>query len=306
LKPITKRTAVLCSAVAVAIALAAPGAAQALTCGQTVNKDIKLQQNLDCSSSSTHGLIVGKPGITIDLNNKTLLGGGGGDSYYGIQNDTGKDRVKIINGTLKNWYRGVNLNLAARTTVRDVTIRTDSNNSFDGIYANYSTGGRFIDNRIFNAANAIYLYYGGGDRVIDNVFDHPGYGLNMNYSEGSTITGNVSKGDGGDTSNGFYVYYAADTIMRRNTANNGGSYGFFLSSSPGMIVDRARANNNAGYGIFLSDNDRQYNKQIRLTNSTANGNDYGIYSSYSAGAPGKGNKAVNNEFQDCYQVRCNG
>lgn len=287
---------------AVAVLLALPGAAHAIDCGDTLNKDLTLKKNLDCAS--TDGLEVGKSGITIDLNGHTIEGPGG--SYNGIDNANGKDRVTIKNGTIRDFSYGAYLynnsdGGPARNTISNVTFRENGY----GVNAYQASGLRLVGNEFLGGTYGAYLYNGGGDDILNNVFEEQtSYALYDYYADGETIEGNTSKGLPSQTY-GFYISYSADSVLRDNVAN-GGSYGFSLQSMHGSRVERAKASNNSNYGIYITDNDPRYNMQVRLSRSTANKNAYGIYSSYSGGAPGKGNKATGNTQQDCYQVRCNG
>ncbi len=62
-----------------------------------------LTQDLTCTGA---GVVVGAPGITIDLKGFTLSGDrGAGD--YGIDDSAGHDKVTVKNGALRNFGLGV-------------------------------------------------------------------------------------------------------------------------------------------------------------------------------------------------------
>ncbi len=74
----TRSIKILSAAVAL-IASALPVTSYALSCGETITTDIILNENLDCSSVVTDtvaAIVVGKSGITIDLNGFTVIGAG--------------------------------------------------------------------------------------------------------------------------------------------------------------------------------------------------------------------------------------
>src|SRR4051812_47901775 len=99
----SKRIAVVASAaVAAAVAFSVPASAQALTCGQTVTKNVKLTEDLDCSAGGTNGLEVGKSGVTIDLNGHSIIGAGGDDGFEGVES-VGFNEVTIKDGSIKFW-----------------------------------------------------------------------------------------------------------------------------------------------------------------------------------------------------------
>ena len=76
------------------------------TCGDTITVDTTLIADLDCTTLSTSGLIIGADNITIDLGGFTLSG----DTTcncHGIQNNGGFDNVTIQGGTINGFEQGV-------------------------------------------------------------------------------------------------------------------------------------------------------------------------------------------------------
>lgn len=87
---------------------ASPAAASPppLTWGTTVTIDVRLTADLlDCDGA---GLVVGAPGITIDLAGHTTDGAGTGSSI-GIDNVAGHDHVGVIRGTIREFAFGLDL-----------------------------------------------------------------------------------------------------------------------------------------------------------------------------------------------------
>src|SRR5207248_7854259 len=70
---------------AAALLMPSVAAAAQPSCGDVVTSNVTLTGNLDCSSSNSDGLIVGKNGITINLAGFTIIGPSNG-SYEGINN----------------------------------------------------------------------------------------------------------------------------------------------------------------------------------------------------------------------------
>src|SRR4051794_21923188 len=77
---------------------AKPKGTGAPVCGSTVTADVRLTADMSCSGP---GLIVGAAGITIDLNNHQIVGGG-----TGILNNGFAD-VTVQDGILRNFAVGV-------------------------------------------------------------------------------------------------------------------------------------------------------------------------------------------------------
>jgi hypothetical protein len=91
-------TAALAALTAVAVSAAHSSAAPALGCGSVVTRNVTLQTDLGSVSSGcmADGLVVGKAGITTDLNGHNILGQGyPAPGSVGIRN-TGYARVKIV------------------------------------------------------------------------------------------------------------------------------------------------------------------------------------------------------------------
>src|SRR3954469_9103517 len=100
MRRLTPKTPLVLGTLAVTL-FAAPGSAQAaVSCGDLVDHNITLHQDLDCSGSGTDGLIVGHDGITIDLNGHTITGPG--NAKNGIYSEA-FDNLTIRDGTVKDF-----------------------------------------------------------------------------------------------------------------------------------------------------------------------------------------------------------
>jgi hypothetical protein len=97
------------------------------TCPFTATTSVKVVTDLDCTGD---GIVVAENGIKIDLGGHTLKGDlGSGD--YGIDNSGGSDDVAVVNGTVRNFDRGIfGNNGADRMLVRGIVA---SGNSVSGI-----------------------------------------------------------------------------------------------------------------------------------------------------------------------------
>lgn len=92
---------------------------QALSCGDTILTDTKLKNHLfDCPGD---GLIIGAPGITLNLNGKRITGSGDASTVgVAIQ---GVADVTIRNGTIRNFGTQVFIQNSNGTQVRSMNLR---------------------------------------------------------------------------------------------------------------------------------------------------------------------------------------
>lgn len=290
---------VLASGCMLGCLLLAAAPASALSCGQTLNKSVKLKANMSCLSSG--GLIAGRSGITIDLNGRTITGAPG--SFYGIDVD-GKSNVTIRNGKIRNFNRSINIDNAVRTTVDRVRLELGGSKSYDGIYSNYSTGGTFRRVTVVNANNAFYLYFGSNNDVIDSRANSSGTGAYVYYELNDRILGMTVNGTSG-SQYGVNVNYGFQNLIQGGVFKKAG-YGIYATSERQLRLIRNKANGNNSYGIYMASNDPDYGRRITVVSNVANNNgNQGMYSSYMGGAVGGGNRASGNTNTNCYQVSCN-
>ena len=257
------------------LALAAgPAHAQPLRCGDTVTQDTTLTADLlDCPGD---GLVIGAPGITVDLGGhtvaapETLTGDPGG---VGIDNSAGYDDVTIRNGRVGFFYHGgIHLVGADRNRVEGVTL--DLFHDF-GILLEGGSGNRFTGNSVTrpgpvgigvygtprasrgnlitgnatisaNTAN-IALRFGTitGTLIEDNqaneAQDEEHWGGSITVSGGGDrVTGTVVRRNRLDTNFGVALRVgdgATGTLVERNNLDN--SFGRAISSEGDRTVVRA-------------------------------------------------------------------
>jgi hypothetical protein len=140
---------VLASAALVAAAsnVEARSALPITKCGQIVTADAVLTQDLVCSDK---GIVVGAPGITIDLHGFVLRYVGSGNPF-GIEDLAGYDDVTVKNGIVRNFYNGVHAYHADRFTVANLVV-TGSRSS--GVVIVQSAAGTIQSSRIFGTGRA--------------------------------------------------------------------------------------------------------------------------------------------------------
>jgi len=77
--------------------------ATAVYCGDEIFSDTTLEGNLDCTSATSHGLIIGNNDVTIDLNGFTIMGSDTGAAIFG----DGFSHLTVKNGAISGFMEGI-------------------------------------------------------------------------------------------------------------------------------------------------------------------------------------------------------
>lgn len=262
-------------------AIAVPSVAAANpVCGATVNHNVTLTSDMDCFGSSTNGINIGKPGITINLNGHTLTGPGSNICCnFGIENSSGYDKVTVENGTVSDYFEAVQLFNA--TGARIVDVKALGNN--EGLDVENSQNGVIDHSTVsHNATNGINLL---GDtnvnvtssKALHNGFD--GVADNQSLATLDHVTANANGGWG------VYVDHPA---------TSGAKY---------YTIENSTANNNFQSGFDIADNIPSYLYQAIVLDNTASDNgQYGFFADLKT--KGKGNHATGNGTANCFHVPC--
>jgi hypothetical protein len=178
LRRVSRHAYGLIAAAAIALALAAPAAAQPV-CGETITQDTTLTADLACGSESAPALRIGASGITLDLGGHTL-------SISDIAiSDQGHDNVTIRNGTILSFQETIRLEGVSGSVIRDIDtnglilgitlVDSHDNRIVHNTLTSVSLGLRGSDHNVI-AHNIVTRYEGSiglGDssynRVVDNV-----------------------------------------------------------------------------------------------------------------------------------------
>ena len=147
------------------VAVAAPSSeATTVSCGSVITTDVRLAADLvDCPAA---GLVVGAPGITIDLNGHVIDGTGSG---VGIDNNGRHDDIRITGGRVTGFGQGVDL---------------------------LETSGAQVDRMTFEA-NAIGVSISRSDHVVVDRVDavaNEFTGMSFSFSERLIVTRNAHQG----------------------------------------------------------------------------------------------------------------
>jgi hypothetical protein len=186
---------VIAAGVAAAPAVATAHGETPVTCGMVVTADVRLRADLlDCAGA---GLIVGAPGVTIDLAGHVIDGTG---SAAGIDNSAGHDDVRITRGTVREFLFGIHLFETSGARV-------------DRLTAQSNTIGAIIGR---SAATEL-------DRV--TATGNVGNGIEITFSEGITVRRSTV------TANGLYGIFdiaSIDSRYERNTMTGNAGSGLAL------------------------------------------------------------------------------
>lgn len=276
------RSKAAATAIAIGAAFAlwvAPQASAAVQCGDELDKDVKLKQNLDCSGESANGLSIDGDNVTVDLNGHKLIGPG--NSYNGIDNNDGYEGLAVKNGTIDGFNYGVYSYYGSFENISNLKVNVEGGGY--GLYIYYSVKSTIKDITVNGEATfGIYSYYGGGTKIDDIKI--------LNANENSTY--------------GVYLYENPGKVS--DVRANGAYYGVYASGQTQGTVIKDVVANDAGYaGVYISNSTPFSNYDYTLKGSTANdSNQYGFYAQYDV--KGGGNRANDAGNTDCYNVPCVG
>jgi parallel beta-helix repeat protein len=283
-----------------------------VACGDTIAESSRIGNSLfDCPGD---GLVVGAPGITIDLGGHRIDGSDAADSA-GIDNTAGHARVTIRNGVVSNFVDGVALVNAADNAVEGLRVF----GSDSGIRLAGATGARIRGNDLHGNVIGIDVEPGSnGNTFLAN--DASGNAIDGVYVEANenVFTGNTTAGNGtygfeiftandnafrnnvsnGNDSNGFTIDVdASRNVFRGNRSIGNGADGFEIFSGTGNVFQRNTADENAGHGFVADTN------ALTLRGNRANQNgllagasdDVGLGFLMPAGTEESGSKASGND-----------
>ncbi|WP_165821285.1 right-handed parallel beta-helix repeat-containing protein [Nocardioides gansuensis] len=235
--------------------------ADRVTCGQILTRSTRLLNDLvDCGG---HGLIVGAPGITIDLDGHVVDGLG---LDAGILNN-GHDDVTITNGLVTQFLYGVQLNPGtARNVVHGLRVEGNDEAGIALSDADQGTDGNTIrDNSIVANEIGVALYTGTRHAVIrDNT-------LAANLGEGAIV-----------------LEFASENLIEGNQIGQSGASGVSVLGGGSNTVTDNVLKDNGGIGIMAGDDLLQSNDNL-IQRNTIRGGQGGVL------VAGDGNAILNND-----------
>jgi parallel beta-helix repeat protein len=202
------------------LVLSAPANAQP-TCGQTIMQNTKLESDLICRSSeadpSPDGLVIGAPGITLNLNGHAVYA-----YHWGIRND-GFDDVVIRDGTLGGEYEAVHLVDAKRNTLRNLELGS----------LQFAVTGIDVDGLSLIGATTHFTVSVSGDGIVVRDNATSGYLASLRVvGDGNRIVRNTSSG----VDNGIFVTGDHNRIVR-NSLTPWFFAGIWVAGGKGNLVE---------------------------------------------------------------------
>lgn len=319
--PRLQRAAALALAAGLAVAFAPARAAakpklpsRTVVCGEVLTESLRVANNLrDCSGD---GLLVGAPGITIDLGGHRIDGGLAAGSA-GIDNGAGHDDVVIQNGIVSEFESGVLLQGASGNALTELRVL---DNAGAGIHLISSAGNTLKGNVATNNPMGFRLDTDSDDNLVSaNDSLGNGIGFYVEASSGNLFTGNLAEGS---AVYGVENFGASRNDYRGNVLRGSGFDGLILDGGSNDCVvkgnqvsanDRSGIEIAGGTGNVLLGNSTHENGEngilsntnaVTLKKNKANGNgflgggegdDAGLGISVPAGATSSGNKATGND-----------
>ncbi len=247
---------------------------QSFACGETVTTNVRLTGNLSCRDASVvaAGLVVGAPGILIDLHGYGITGPiiSGGGSAPGIDNRGGFDDVTIRDGRVANFGDGIALTDASRNQILNVSSAGPSDGiEIHGGAANEirhseavgrgvglvatNTSGLIVADSEADAAFSDGMTLSGlvGSRVVRNVVVGgqgccTSIGISIAGNENVVQANHVSEWGGGNVA----LQSGANNKLLDNEAFDGPTDGIFVGAfTAGTIVRSNNAHGNDDDGI---------------------------------------------------------
>jgi parallel beta-helix repeat protein len=314
----------------VLFAPATDAAASHVSCGAVVTTNTTLDSDLvNCPGD---GIVIGAPGITLDLDGHLIDGAGSGD---GIDDEAGYDGITVMNGRVQEFATGVHLVFADDSAFKLLTVaqsdafsldRSDRNlisrNSVDGQIGIFNDSDANVIER--NTAVQIAMIGGdpgGGDRnqIVRNSVLGALFGIEATNGEDTSIERNFVLGgasgiivsDGTLRSRvtlnsvsgagvGIAIGGALETVLVRNDASGNAGDGINVgSASFSTTLDRNTANRNGDDGIDVDQ------AVTALFGNTANDNaDFGIESVFGVADGGDNRASGNGNPAQCLNVAC--
>ena len=240
--------------------------AKTVFCGQKLTQSTRVMNDLtDCLWD---GLVVGAPGITIDLNGHTIDGKGIGS---GLRND-GHDMVTLKNGKVTEFDWGVSLNVGTqRNIVEGLTLEK-------------------------HQETAIVL----GNRGEQD----PALGLpsppELPASFQSEATGNTLRNNTVIANDqGIWLTNAAnETVIRGNSLAANGHQGVWIERSHDNRVEDNEINDASGPGVEIEGSDRNVVADNLLSENSGGGVSIGTTSGLHVGIPSHDNLVERNLIEE--------
>jgi parallel beta-helix repeat protein len=245
----------------VAAAFLAFGSVQALAnhvgCGDVIKQDTTLDSDLvDCPKA---GIVIGADNVRLNLAGHTIDGRGIHEGEldedpvgFGIDNRAGHAGLDVRDGTVQQFYHGVELSSVSDNRIHDLVL------AYDDLGIGMSGNGNRIDrNTIVDGWDGMSL--GGDANLIErNALIRNQNGISLSVGTGNLLTRNSISGadQSGGGVTGIGLYFADGNRIERNSVSGQKLTNYFntkgislLASSHNAIKENDLFDN--GFGIVL-------------------------------------------------------
>jgi parallel beta-helix repeat protein len=260
--------------------------ASEVECGAVITRDTTLDADLqDCPGD---GIVIGADGVTLDLGGHVIDGDGlrgDGDSRgdLGVDDSGGFDRLRVLNGTVRQFDEGVEVTDAQEASIQLLTVEEN------GIAIGFTraNGSRIEDSFLNGNGSGVHLLQSNDNLIRRNhADDNGGTGIETFSSARNTIDGNETARNGGrgigvrDTSSA--------TEVSRNVTTDNGSTGI-STDGPDNVVFSNEASRNKRSGIQVGGE-----RTVLVQNTAAGNGESGLFLAGSPGVRVAGNTASGN------------
>jgi parallel beta-helix repeat protein len=222
-------------------ALVASTGALALGCETTTVSDpgttLTLEKDIVCGEVGDVGITVAADDVTIDLDGHTISGFKK-EKSVGIRVD-GHTDVRILNGTIEFFERGLFISNANRVDVTNVVSR---GNRKDGIRVQSGMEVGLVNNEVLDNTNGIVVENGSDIQLLSNEA-HDNSNVSFNVSGATAVKVANNQSSGGE--DGFRFIGPGDAIISANQVKNFKGYGFKFGDTPGIVITTDGGRNKA-------------------------------------------------------------
>jgi parallel beta-helix repeat protein len=237
-----------------------------VACGTVVTDDLRLRN--DVTGCTGPGLVVGAPGVRIDLGGHTVSGTG---TSPGIDNGSGFDDVTVRNGTVRGFAWGVDAveadgsrferlrfvgngqgMIVSRSVGVDIDRVTIEDSSFDGLSLTFDEGTTIRRSTVRGSGwHGVMELASIGSQYDRNTFvDNALDGIELMQSDGVVLTANEASANG---EHGIELSFWARTSELSANRTSGNAGNGLQIDEPGNTVAHHRAVANTGIGIVVAD-----------------------------------------------------
>jgi parallel beta-helix repeat protein len=205
---------------------------QSFDCGETVTTDVRFTGNSFCTQAPVGdpGLVIGAPGIEIDMRGFQLIGpifvGAGGAAA--IDNSGGFDDVTIRDGQLGNFGDGIHLEDASRNRI----LHMQSNGPSDGVEIHGGSGNEIRHSNLFGRSAGLRAIDTTGLIVADSAANGAfGSAMVFNGLVGSRLVRNeVVTGGNCCTTSGIALTASSGNVIQDNRVGGWNGANIVLAS----------------------------------------------------------------------------